>query len=154
MSEYVMRAIGTVRSSRDAAIDDDWDDVRARIELDPAVVEPDATLGLDTFSHIEVVFVFDRVDPEKVCTGARHPRGNTDWPLTGILAQRAKDRPNRIGLTTCEIVSVDGLTIEVRALDAIEGTPVLDIKPVMQGFAPRGEHREPTWASDLMHCYW
>jgi tRNA (adenine37-N6)-methyltransferase len=149
-----MRSIGVVRSRRDAAIDDDWDEVRARIELDPDVVDAEATLGLDTFSHIEVVFVFDRVDPEKVCTGARHPRGNTDWPLTGILAQRAKDRPNRIGLTTCEIVSVDGLTIEVRALDAIEGTPILDIKPVMQGFAPRGEHREPAWAAELMQGYW
>jgi len=154
MSDFVMQPIGVVRSSRDAAIDDDWDAVTAVIELDPSRVGADATLGLDTFSHVEVVFVFDRVDPDKVCTGARHPRGNTAWPMVGILAQRAKDRPNRIGLTTCRVVRVDGHRIEVGGLDAIDGTPVLDIKPVMHGFAPRGEIREPTWARELMAGYW
>ena len=154
MSDFVVLPIGTVRSSRDAAIDDDWDAVTAVIELDPARVELDATLGLDSFSHIEIVFVFDRVDQTKVCVGSRHPRGNEAWPRVGILAQRAKDRPNRIGLTTCRVLAVDGLRIEVSGLDAIEGTPVLDIKPVMNGFAPRGEHREPAWAAELMAGYW
>ncbi len=154
MSDIVMQPIGMVRSSRDAAIDDDWDAVTAVIELDQQRVGADATLGLESFSHIEVVFVFDRVDEAKVCTGSRHPRGNEAWPRVGILAQRAKDRPNRIGLTTCRVLAVDGLRIEVSGLDAIEGTPVLDIKPVMQGFAPRGEHREPAWAGELMAGYW
>ena len=154
MDAFVIHPIGTVRSSRDAAIDDDWDAVTAIIELDPERLEADATLGLDGFSHIEVVFVFDRVEPAAVCHGARHPRGNTDWPRVGILAQRAKDRPNRIGLTTCRVLLVDGLRIEVSGLDAIEGTPVLDIKPVMHGFAPRGDVREPAWAGELMSGYW
>lgn len=149
-----MHPIGTVRSRRDAAIDDEWGDVTSVIELDPARMEPDATLGMDTFSHVEVVFVFDRVDPAAVCHGARHPRGNESWPRVGILAQRAKDRPNRIGLTTCRVVRVEGLRIEVSGLDAIDGTPVLDIKPVMRGFAPRGEAREPEWAGELMAGYW
>jgi len=154
MSDFAVQPIGIVRSSRDAAIDDDWDAVTAVIELDPQRVEPDASLGLDAFSHIEVVFLFDRVDGAKVCTGSRHPRGNEAWPMVGILAQRAKDRPNRIGLTTCRVLAVDGLRIEVSGLDAIEGTPVLDIKPVMNGFAPRGELREPAWAAELMAGYW
>ncbi len=149
-----MRPIGVVRSSRDAAIDDEWDAVTAIIELGPAQLEADATAGLEEFSHIEVVFLFDRVDPGAVCRGARHPRGNPDWPSVGILAQRAKDRPNRIGLTTCRVVRVDRLLIEVSGLDAIDGTPVLDIKPVMNGFAPRGELREPAWATELMAGYW
>jgi tRNA-Thr(GGU) m(6)t(6)A37 methyltransferase TsaA len=154
MSEFVMQPIGIVRSSRDAAIDDDWDGVTAVIELDPDRVDAEATLGLDSFSHIEVVFVFDRVNESTVCVGSRHPRGNEAWPRVGILAQRAKDRPNRIGLTTCRVIAVDGHRIEVSGLDAIEGTPVLDIKPVMDGFAPRGEHREPKWAAELMAGYW
>ena len=154
MSDFVMRPIGVVRSSRDAAIDDEWDAVTAIIELGPAQLEADATAGLEEFSHIEVVFLFDRVDPGAVCRGARHPRGNPDWPSVGILAQRAKDRPNRIGLTTCRVVRVDRLLIEVSGLDAIDGTPVLDIKPVMNGFAPRGELREPAWATELMAGYW
>jgi tRNA (Thr-GGU) A37 N-methylase len=72
----------------------------------------------------------------------------------GILAQRAKDRPNRIGTTVCRVMSVDGLRIHVSGLDAIDGTPVLDVKPYMRGFAPRGEVREPAWAAELMAGYW
>ncbi len=154
MSSFSVEPIGFVRSSRDAAIDDDWDAVTAAIELDAAQVDSDATQGLDAFSHIEVVFLFDQVDPGTICRASRHPRGNTAWPRVGILAQRAKDHPNRIGLTTCRVLRVDGLRIEVSGLDAIQGTPVLDIKPLMRGFAARGEQREPAWASELMAGYW
>jgi len=71
----------------------------------------------------------------------------------GILAQRAKDRPNRIGITTCRIKSVSGLRIEVVGLDAIDGTPILDIKPYLREFAPRGEIHQPAWVSELMKDY-
>ena len=101
-----------------------------------------------------MVYVFHLVDEANACLGARHPRGRDDWPLTGILAQRAKDRPNRIGVTTCRLDAVDGLTLRVTGLDAIDGTPVLDIKPAMSGFAPRGDMREPEWAKELMEGYW
>jgi len=150
MASFTVEPIGYVRSSRDAAIDDNWDAVTAVIELDATQLQPDATEGLEAFSHIEVVFLFDRVDVEDVCRGSRHPRGNTAWPRVGILAQRAKDRPNRIGLTTCRVLQVNGLRIEVSGLDAIDGTPVLDIKPVMAGFATRGDMRAPAWATELM----
>ena len=149
-----MRPIGQVVGGRDAVVDDDWATVSARIELDPEVVDLDATAGLEAFSHLEVVFVFDRVDPATVCRGARHPRGRQDWPRVGILGQRAKDRPNRIGLTTCEIRAVGPGWIEVTGLDAVAGTPVLDVKPHMVGFAPRGVVREPGWAQELMAGYW
>jgi tRNA (Thr-GGU) A37 N-methylase len=154
VSELVVRSIGQVHSTRTAADDDDWDAVEASIALDPDVLDSTATLGLDAFSHIEVVYLFHLVDETRVCAGARRPRGRDDWPLVGILAQRAKDRPNRIGVTVCRVESVEGLTVRVRGLDAIDGTPVLDVKPVMSGFAPRGEVREPEWAHELMRGYW
>lgn len=154
MSGFTIEPIGYVRASRDEAIDDEWDSVTSAIELSPSAVEPDATSGLEQFSHVEVVFVFDRVDPDGVCRSARRPRGNPDWPMTGILAQRAKDRPNRLGTTVCRVLGVDGLTIRVGGLDAIDGTPVVDIKPYMDGFAPRGDVREPAWARELMSGYW
>lgn len=154
MISFVVEPIGFVRSGRGAAIDDDWDAVTAVIELDGEQLQADAAQGLETFSHIEVVFLFDQVDPDQVCRGSRHPRGNTAWPRVGILAQRAKDRPNRIGLTTCRVLRVDGLRVEVSGLDAIDGTPVLDIKPAMAGFAARGDQREPAWATELMADYW
>jgi tRNA (Thr-GGU) A37 N-methylase len=152
--DYVVRPIGVVQASRSAAIDDDWDDVDSTIGLDPTVDGPDAPLGLDDFSHVEVIYRFHLVETEAVCTGARHPRGRTDWPLTGILAQRAKDRPNRLGVTVCRLLGVDDMTIRVRGLDAIDGTPVLDVKPYMSGFAPRGHVKEPPWAEKLMAGYW
>lgn len=146
--------LGFVRGGRGDAFDDDWGAVDAVIALDPRHVEPDATAGLDAFSHIEVVFQFNGVDEADVVRGARHPRGRTDWPRVGILAQRAKARPNRIGICTCELVSADGLEIRVRGLDAIDGTPVLDVKPYMVEFAPRTATRQPQWSTELMAGYW
>ena len=86
--------------------------------------------------------------------GARHPRGNTDWPKIGIFAQRGKNRPNRLGLTICRVVGVDGAALIVEGLDAVDGTPVVDIKPVMAEFAPRGAVRQPGWVAELMSDYW
>lgn len=146
--------IGRVHSARTEALDDDWDAVPAAIELDPARFGPQALAGLEEFSHVEVVFVFDRVDPATVQTGARHPRGNRDWPEVGIFAQRGKGRPNRIGVTVCRLLGVDGLRLEVQGLDAIDRTPVLDVKPYMSEFAPRGEVRQPGWSRELMAGYW
>ncbi|MFQ3622461.1 MAG: SAM-dependent methyltransferase [Acetobacteraceae bacterium] len=154
MSPIAMQPIGVVRSTRAAPTDDGWDAETARIELDAARFGPDALLGLDAFSHVEVLFLFDRVDEAAVPTGARHPRGNAAWPRVGIFAQRGKDRPNRIGLTICRVLRIEGTVLHVAGLDAIEGTPVLDLKPWMAGFGPRGAVREPDWAGDLMRGYW
>jgi tRNA-Thr(GGU) m(6)t(6)A37 methyltransferase TsaA len=154
MMTLTLRPIGVVRSSRADALDDDWDAVTAEIVLDPDVVSPDSVAGLADFSHVEVVFVFDQVADADIETGARHPRGNPDWPKVGILAQRARMRPNRLGITACRLAGVDGLTVRVTGLDAIEGTPVVDLKPVMQEFLPRGEVSQPAWASELMAGYW
>ena len=94
--------IGHVRSSRSEMRDDHWDAETTSVVLDGDAFGPDALLGLDSFSHIEVVYFFDQVDPAKIETG----------------------------------------------------TPVIDIKPVMSAFAPRGEVREPAWAAELMREYW
>jgi tRNA (Thr-GGU) A37 N-methylase len=152
--DYEVTAIGHVEGGRAEAIDDDWGASRATIRLDPARFTAEALMGLDSFSHAEVIFLFDKVPPEKIETGARHPRGRADWPRIGIFAQRGKNRPNRIGLTTCRIVAVDGLAVEVEGLDAIDGTPVLDIKPVMAEFLPRDAVRQPDWSHELMAGYW
>jgi tRNA (Thr-GGU) A37 N-methylase len=109
---------------------------------------------LDAFSHVEIVFVFDRVSDDQITFDARHPRGNAGWPKVGIFAHRGKNRPSRIGVTICKIVGVEGLALEVQGLDAIDGTPVLDIKPMMSGFLPRDQIREPEWAREIMTHYW
>ena len=146
--------IGHVRGGRAEAVDDAWDAVEAEIVLDPAQLGEEAALGLRAFSHVVVVFVFDRLDPAKVERGARHPRGRQDWPRVGILAQRGSPRPNRIGVTTCRLLGVDGMRLRVRGLDAVDGSPVLDVKPHMTGFDPRGAVHEPDWAREIMQGYW
>ena len=151
---FTLQSIGTVHSARSEPIDDGWDEIAAHVELDADRFGPEALFGLDSFSHAEVIFLFDRVPDEKIETGARHPRGNKAWPLIGIFAQRGKNRPNRLGHTVCRILKVDGLKLYLEGLDAIDGTPVLDIKPVMDGFLPRGDVKEPDWSRELMRGYW
>jgi tRNA-Thr(GGU) m(6)t(6)A37 methyltransferase TsaA len=151
---FAMTAIGLVRGGRAVPEDDNWGESRCRLELDQAHFTPEALAGLADFSHADVVFVFDRVGADEITTAARHPRGRTDWPLVGIFAQRGKSRPNRIGVSTCRILAVHRHCVEVEGLDAIDGTPILDIKPVMKEFLPRGDVRQPVWATELMKDYW
>ena len=146
--------IGHVRGGRTAADDDGWGSERAAILLDTRQFGPDALAGLDGFSHAEIIFLFDRVSEAQIERGSRHPRGRADWPKIGIFAQRGKNRPNRLGVTVARILSIDGLALELEGLDAIDGTPVIDIKPVMAGFLPRGEVREPEWSHEIMAGYW
>ncbi|MEV4280210.1 SAM-dependent methyltransferase [Actinoplanes xinjiangensis] len=149
-----LKPVGQVLGGREEIADDAWDAVTAVIRLDGAQFEPPALAGLDAFSHLEVVFHFDRVPLETIETGARHPRGNTDWPLVGIFAQRGKNRPNRLGVSRCRLHRVDGLDLHVSGLDAVAGTPVLDIKPYMAEFGPRGEVHQPAWSTEIMRDYY
>ena len=131
--------IGYVRTTRTNPTDDNWDAETTRIELDTTRFTADALLSLDTFSNVEVLYWFHHAEAATPVIGARHPRGNKDWPLVGIFAQRGKNRPNRIGLTICQILKVEGATLHVKGLDAIDGTPVLDLKPWVSDFGPRGD---------------
>ncbi|MCW5889049.1 MAG: SAM-dependent methyltransferase [bacterium] len=145
--------VAHVRGSRTDLTDDAWGDVRSRIELVDDL--PAESLdGLDEFSHVEVLFHFHRVAEDAVHRGARHPRGNPAWPRVGIFAQRGKDRPNRLGSTIARIVGREPRALLVEGLDAVEGTPVVDLKPVMAEFLPRGEVRQPAWSQELMARYW
>jgi len=148
-----LQAIGYVQAVRPHAEDDFWGGEEACIALTDAFGN-DALQGLDQFSHVEVLYHFHQVDTAKIVSGARHPRNNPDWPAIGIFAQRGKNRPNRIGSTICRIVRVNGTRLYVSELDAIDGTPVLDLKPVMQEFLPRSAVRQPAWSQELMQQYW
>jgi tRNA-Thr(GGU) m(6)t(6)A37 methyltransferase TsaA len=147
--------VGHVVGGRLEPIDDEWGQVEAVIALDTTRFDEDAVAGLDAYSHLVVVFQFHLVDESAVQSGARHPRGNTDWPRVGMFAQRAKMRPNRMGVSSCRLLAVEGLDLWVRGLDAVDGTPVLDVKPYMREFEPAPtEVRQPAWATELMAQYW
>jgi tRNA-Thr(GGU) m(6)t(6)A37 methyltransferase TsaA len=145
--------IGRVRAPRTEARDDFWGAVTSTIEID-ARFPPEALAGLAEFSHLEVVYQLHGVPLERIETGARHPRNRADWPLVGIFAQRGKMRPNRLGVSRCNLVRVDGRIVTVQRLDAIDGTPVLDIKPYMLEFGPIGPVSQPRWATELMKNYY
>ncbi len=148
-----IEAIGYVRATRQQAEDDFWGGTRSRIELVESL-PVEALEGIEQFSHAEILYHFDRVPLEKIVLGARHPRNNAAWPAIGIFAQRGKNRPNRLGTSIVRILRREGRTLHVAELDAIDGTPVIDIKPVMQEFLPRESVRQPEWSRELMRDYW
>lgn len=154
VEEVVLHPVGYVRGGRTEPRDDGWDAETCDIELDPQRFSPEAVAGLESFSHIEVVFQFHLVDEDAVVLAARHPRNREDWPKVGIFAQRGRVRPNRLGVSVARLEAVDGHRVTVRGLDAIDGTPVLDLKPVMVEFLPRGGIRQPAWSTELMAGYW
>jgi tRNA-Thr(GGU) m(6)t(6)A37 methyltransferase TsaA len=147
-----LQPIATVKNSRTEPIDDNWETIIAEIELADHI-PTEAFSSIADFSHLEIIYYFDKVNNDEVVFSGR-PRGNPNYPLVGIFGQRKKDRPNRIGLTTVELLEHQGRTIKVKYLDAIDGTPILDIKPVFKEFQPKSEIKQPVWVSDLMKNYW
>lgn len=90
----------------------------------------DALLGLNQFSHIIVLYWFHKSDTEaKRDILQVHPRGDLKRPLRGVFATRSPVRPNPIGMSVCKILSVKKNSIRIDAIDAHDGTPVIDIKP-------------------------
>lgn len=154
MKEIVLKPIGIIRSSRKEAMDDHWGDVISTIHLDAEQFTEEAVAGLDSFSHLEVIFYMHLVPRHNIQKTARHPRNRKDWPRVGIFAQRAKSRPNLLGISRCRLLEIEGITLTVQALDAVDGTPVLDIKPYMKEFGPKGVIKQPQWATELMKEYY
>ncbi len=148
-----MTPIAVVRSPRRDPTDDYWGGIASTIELDGERFSFESLAGLDAFSHIEVVFVFHLYSEDDVETRSRRPRGRKDWPEMGIFAQRNKHRPNRLGVSRARIIAIEGTSIRTEGLDAIDGTPVLDIKPYFAEFGPRGEVHEAFWVPELMRNY-
>jgi tRNA-Thr(GGU) m(6)t(6)A37 methyltransferase TsaA len=152
--DILLSPIGWVRSDENGPREDYWGEIVSDIVLDREHFSPDALKGLSEFSHIEVLFHLHGVEESSLVKGSRHPRGNANWPEVGIFAQRAKARPNRIAATICRLISVEGLTVRVQGLDARNGSPVIDIKPVFAEFVPdRGSVRQPKWSHAMMRKY-
>jgi tRNA (adenine37-N6)-methyltransferase len=148
-----VQPIGTVRNSRHEVEDDNWGGIVSEIVVGEPLGE-EGLKGIEEFSHAEVIFYFHLVDEKKIVVGARHPRNNPDWPKVGILAQRGKNRPNRLGLSVVTILKREHNVLYVEGLDAVDGTPVLDIKPVMREFLPCRTVQQPEWATEIMTDYW
>ncbi|MFT3952623.1 MAG: tRNA (N6-threonylcarbamoyladenosine(37)-N6)-methyltransferase TrmO [Oscillospiraceae bacterium] len=149
--ELVLRPVGFVRSGVTEKRDSGWGGVDAEIVLEAAFTG--GLKGLEAFSHAIVVYYLH----EAAFCAERHlvrrPRGRADMPLLGVFAQRVKDRPNPVGITAVEITGVSADRLAVRGLDAIDGTPVLDIKPYFPAYDCRGNAVVPDWVHRLMEDY-
>ena len=153
MTNITLSPIGYVKNLRNDMSDDHWGNVLSEITLIDSLPE-DCFEGIETFSHLEIIYHFNKADESKILRGANHPRENKAWPRVGIFAQRKKDRPNHLGVTIVKLISRSGKSLIVSNLDADDGTPVLDIKPVVKEFLPLEEVKQPAWISQLMKDYW
>ncbi|MFG3433864.1 tRNA (N6-threonylcarbamoyladenosine(37)-N6)-methyltransferase TrmO [Lysinibacillus fusiformis] len=151
--QYMIQPVATVSNSRKTIKDDLWGEIISTIELSENLHE-ESLKGIEDFSHIEIIFYFDQVSDDQIQYEARHPRNNQNYPKVGIFAQRGKNRPNKIGITMVELVEVKQRTLMVKGLDDIDGTPIIDMKPVMKEFLPKGVIKQPAWSTDLMKAYW
>ena len=148
-----LHPIGYVSNERKEIEDDHWGSIISEITLAEGIIT-EAFEGIEQFSHLEIIFYMDQVEDTKAIAQHRHPRNNPKFPKLGTFSQRNKNRPNKIGLTTVKLMSRNGRTIQVKNLDAISGTPILDIKPVMKEFEPKGEIRQAAWTEEIMKNYW
>jgi tRNA-Thr(GGU) m(6)t(6)A37 methyltransferase TsaA len=123
-----------------------WEEMESRIVLDGQWAE--GLRGLEGFSHLVVIFWLDRPNQAEVPLQV-HPEAKEDMPLVGLFATRTPLRPNPIGLTSVELLSVEGTTLRVRGLDAFDGTPVLDIKPYLIRGDLKPDASVPGWLRQL-----
>lgn len=150
MKDIIMHPIGVISNEVGSRKDISWGDDISVIQLDDEYCS--GLTGLEDFSHAIILFFLDKAkyDPEKHLQ--RRPQNREDMPLVGIFSQRGKDRPNRIGLTSVKILSVSENSLVVKGLDAIDGTPVLDIKPYYPVY-DRKDAKVPEWTDRLMEHY-
>ncbi|MBY0121180.1 SAM-dependent methyltransferase [Bacillus sp. S/N-304-OC-R1] len=145
--------IGYAYNNRTEIEDDYWGKIVSKIVICDTLPE-ESLYEIESFSHLEIIYYFHKVSEKKIITGARHPRNNPDYPRAGIFAQRGKNRPNQLGLTTVQFIRREGRELYVQGLDCINGTPILDIKPVMKEFLPKETVKQPDWSKELMKNYW
>lgn len=150
MPEIIMRPVGYVSNQVAERKDQFWGEDISVITVSEEF--RGGLTGLESFSHAVILSHLDKAcyKPEKHLL--RRPRNREDMPMLGIFSQRTKDHPNQIGITTVEILSVSDTSITVKGLDAIDGTPILDIKPYFPVF-DRRDARTPEWVDILMENY-
>lgn len=123
-------------------------DAEGAIEILPEF-EP-GLKDIEGFSHLYVLWEFDRADGFSLVanppTDERRPHG--------VFATRSPRRPNPIGLTVVQLLRREGSVLQLRGVDMLDGTPVLDVKPYLAEFGPRGPVHQPQWSHELMRGYW
>lgn len=152
--EITVQSIAHVIGGRVEPTDDHWGGTRSIIRIDDPRFDATSTQGLDEFSHLEVVFHFHLTDQADLHFGSRSARDNPAWPAVGVFGHRNMRRVNWLGVSRCRLLRVDGLDLHVEDLDAVDGTPVLDIKPWFEQMGPRGQIHQPSWVGEMLTDYY
>jgi len=140
-----LRAVAVVRNNVREPMMDGWEGVRSDLIFREDLRE--ALDGIEGYSHVIVVFHCHRVPEEGRTAGHIHPRGDPSLPEQGVLATRSQRRPNAIGVSVVPLLRRRHNILRVRGLDAIDGTPVLDIKPYLPPYDSVPEARMPGWVT-------
>ncbi len=146
-----LKPIASVKNVVENRMDANWGEVVSQIRLNPEFYG--AFKGLHDFSHVIVLTYLHQATYSKEKHLQRRPRNNENFPLLGIFAQRGKNRPNPIGITAVEVINVDDDNLVVRGLDAINDTPVLDVKPYFPQYDKKDKVKIPGWVNKLMYNY-
>lgn len=150
MQDIFITPIGYVKNSVQNKKDVSWGEDFSTIALNEEFFS--GTKGLEDFSHAIIIYYLDKAEYRKDKHLKRRPQNREDMPLVGIFSQRGKDRPNKIGMTSVQIISVNDTSLTVKGLDAIDGTPVLDIKPYYPVYDKK-DAKVPEWVDRLMEHY-
>jgi tRNA-Thr(GGU) m(6)t(6)A37 methyltransferase TsaA len=151
MDKILLTPIGKVVSPIEEMVDENWGKVISKIALSQEY--RGGLEGLEKFSHVIVVTYLHKAKFDPIRHLKRRPRGLDSMPLVGIFSQRSKDRPNPLGITAVKLLRVGDDYIEVQGLDAVNGTPVLDIKPYVPEFDRVPDCTTPDWVKKLMQRY-
>jgi len=147
MKQMVLKPIGMVRNEVKQLMRGGWGEVTSEI-----VIKEDLTQyleGVEEFSHILVVYWMHQLPQGRHPPAKVHPRGRADLPLVGLFATRAPFRPNPLGVCVARLLARNGNVLTVMGLDAIDGTPVIDIKPYMPPLDSPPDVRVPDWVTKL-----
>lgn len=140
-----IKPLGFAKNQVDKPTLPGWKDVVTEIVIDKKYAK--GLDGIEDYSHIIVVYWMDK---EKECHLKHHPQGREDIPFVGIFACRCPQRPNRIAISTVELVKRLGNVLTVKGLDIVNGTPILDIKPYTPQYDRVGKTKVPAWVSKLV----
>ena len=143
----ILKSIGRVRNSIGKMKREGWESVVSEIILDPQLEE--ALAGVEDYSHLLILFWLGRVQKDARWMEKIHPKSRQDLPLVGIFATRTQYRPNPIGLTLVKLLGRRKNVLRVRGLDALNGTPVIDIKPITPRHEFPKDIRVPKWYDQL-----
>lgn len=141
-----LKAIGTVRNDVKELVRHGWREVVSDIVMDSSLTE--ALDGLEQFSHLIVLYWMHRLTPGRKLPLKTHPMGKPELPLMGRFATRSPSRPNPVGQATVRLLERRGNILKVKGLDAVDGTPVIDIKPYIPGYDSADDAKAPRWTTN------